>query len=487
MRYDVIVRNGMLIDGSGAPAFAADLAILKDRIAAIGDLAEAAAEREIDAQGLIVAPGFIDVHAHDDAALVEAPEMAPKVTQGVTTVIAGNCGISGAPFDARGNPPGLLRVVFKSDRFVCRTFEGYLQKVTEAAPAVNAAFLTGHTTLRMQVMGADLERPATVGECAAMRDLLTECLEQGSLGLSTGLFYPPARAASTEEVIEVAKPLRDRAGLYVTHMRDEADRIIESLDESLHIGRAVGAPVIISHHKCMGRKNFGRSVETLANLERARRQQSIAWDVYPYTAGSSALLEELVAQSSKTVLTWCDPYPELSGRDLEEAARAFGCPPIEAVARLQPAGALYFMMDEADVTRILRSQEAMIGSDGIPGDQHPHPRLWGTFPRVLGRYVRERNVLTLEDAVHRMTERSARHFGLQDRGRIAVRKYADLCIFDSQTILDRATFEQPAAAAAGIHHVFVNGRLALEKGEPTAIRAGRVLRRQESAFKYAQN
>lgn len=475
--YDVILRNASVLDGTGKPAFRADVAIQGERLARIGSLGLAKATREIDARGLTVAPGFIDVHAHDDAELIARPQMTPKLTQGVTTVIAGNCGISGAPYSHPSSPSGLLRLVFKSDAFMARTFEEYLSKVRAAEPAINSAFLTGHSTLRIQVMGDDLNRTATASEIAQMRELLTDCLEQGSLGLSTGLFYPPARAASTQEVIEIAAPLRAHQGIYVTHMRNEADRVIESLEESLEIGHAAGVPVVISHHKCMGHRNFGRSTETLALLRRARARQPVALDVYPYTAGSSVLHVDLVSMASKTLLTWCDPYPEHTGRDLSEVAAELGCTPIEAVTRLEPAGAVYFFMDEADIVRIMRSPEAMIGSDGMPADQHPHPRLWGTFPRVLGRYVREQNVLPLHEAVHRMTGLAAQRFGLRHRGSIEVGNYADLCVFDPDTILDAATFEQPSRPAVGIHYVFVNGQMALEKGTPTASRAGKVLSR----------
>ena len=475
--YDVILRNASILDGTGRPAFLADVGIRGQRLAEIGSLEFATATRDIDVRGLTVAPGFIDVHAHDDAALIARPDMAPKLTQGVTTVIAGNCGISGAPYYHAGNPSGLLRLVFKSERFMAGTFGEYLSKVREAAPAINAAFLTGHSTLRVQVMGDDLNRVATDSEIAEMRELLTGCLEQGSLGLSTGLFYPPARAASTREVIEIAQPLRAAQGIYVTHMRNEADLVIDSLEESLEIGRAVGVPVVISHHKCMGQKNFGRSTETLALLSRARLHQAVSLDVYPYTAGSSVLNRELVSLASKTVISWCDPHPEYTGRDLSDVAAELGCQPMEAVAALEPAGAIYFFMDEADIVRIMRSPEAMIGSDGMPDDQHPHPRLWGTFPRVLGRYVREQNVLSLSDAVHRMTGLPAQRFGLRDRGVIAAGHYADLCVFDPESILDSATFERPTRPAVGIHYVFVNGQLALEDGIPTAARAGRVLTR----------
>jgi N-acyl-D-amino-acid deacylase len=473
--FDVVFRNGLVVDGTGGPAVAADLAISGGRVAKIGSLQGDTAALDLDVRGLVVSPGFIDVHTHDDAALIVRPQMTAKLTQGVTTVIAGNCGISGAPYDRRGAPAGLLRLIFKSDRCMASTFAEYLQKVRDAAPAINAAFLTGHITLRMQVMGDDLNRCATVSEAGQMRDLLSNCLQQGSLGLSTGLFYPPARAASTREVVQVAGALNAHGGIYTSHIRDEADQVIEGLEEALLIGREADVPTVISHHKCMGRRNFGRSVETLGLLNEARQHQPVAWDVYPYPAASTVLNEELVAQSSKTLVTWCDPHPEFCARYLDDIAQELGCTPMEAVAMLQPAGAVYFLMDEADVTRIICSSEAMIGSDGLPEDLHPHPRLWGTFPRVLGQYVRERGVLTLESAIHRMTGKSAQHFGLRDRGVLAAGKHADICVFDAGTIRDSATFEQPTSPALGIRYVFVNGEMALANGTPLGTRGGMVL------------
>jgi N-acyl-D-amino-acid deacylase len=478
-RFDVVLRNGSVIDGTGGRAFAADVAIAGKRIARVGSLHDAAADFDIDVRGLVVSPGFIDVHTHDDAALVLRPQMTAKVTQGVTTVIGGNCGISGAPYGRGGAPPGLMHLIFKSDRCIASTFAEYAAKVQDAAPAVNAGFLTGHSTLRMQVMGEDLSRSATPSEARQMRGLLSACLQQGSLGLSTGLYYPPARYASTSEVVEVAAALREYGGLYTSHIRDEADKVVESLEEALLIGREAGVPTIVSHHKCMGRRNFGRSVETLALLDEARQHQHLAWDVYPYAAASTLLIEDLVAQSSRTMVTWCDPHPEFCARYLDDIALELGCTPAAAIPKLQPAGAVYFLMDEADVTRIMCSSAAMIGSDGLPEDLHPHPRLWGTFPRVLGQYVRERGVLTLESAIHRMTGRSAHHFGLQDRGLLAAGKYADICVFDAASVRDAATFEQPTRPAVGIHHVFVNGKIALANGVPTDTRAGVVLLRQD--------
>ncbi|HAL37804.1 MAG TPA: D-aminoacylase [Polaromonas sp.] len=480
--YDCIISNGSVIDGSGQPGIVQDVAILGERIVKIGDLKDEKAKIWIDATRQVVAPGFIDVHTHDDAGVIARPSMTEKLSQGVTTVICGNCGISGAPYSYVGDPPGLLRMVFKSDQFIADSLENYLKKVTAAGPAVNAAFLTGHTTLRMNVMGEDdLDRVATDDEIAAMRALLTQSLEQGSIGLSTGLFYPPARAASTREVIEVARPLKYYDGVYTTHMRDEADDVVQSIQEALEIGKAIEAPVIVSHHKCMGQQNFGRSVETLALFKAARKHQKVSLDVYPYTACSTVLNEIMVGQALKTLISWSDPHPEFCASDLDQVAQTLGCSRAEAIERLQPGGAIYFMMDEEDVARIMCSPGAMIGSDGLPEDKHPHPRLWGTFPRVLGRYVRDLKILSLEDAVHRMTGLSASQFGIKNRGLVQVGMYADLTIFNADTIIDMATFEHPTTPAAGISHVIVNGKTAWQNGTQTDYRGGKVLRRRDLA------
>jgi N-acyl-D-amino-acid deacylase len=464
---------------AGRPQFQADVALNGDRITAIVDHGTARAQSEIDVNGLIVAPGFIDVHTHDDAALIAHPEMAPKLTQGVATVIAGNCGISASPYRGVADPVGLMRLVFKSDDFVTPTFDEYARKVSDAAPTVNAAFLTGHTTLRMHAMDGDVNRAATRPEIHKMRALLEHSLMQGSLGLSTGLFYQAARAATTDEVIEVARPLKSYEGVLTTHMRDEADGVMDSVRETLQIGLAIEAPVIISHHKCMGTHNFGRSVETLGLLQEAQTRQAVSLDVYPYTAASTVLTKELVDRSTKTFITWSDPHPEFCARDLDAVVRLLNCSRDEALRRLQPAGAIYFVMDESDLQRILRFPKAMIGSDGLPDDQHPHPRLWGTFPRVLAHYVRDLDVLTLEEAVHRMTGLSARQFGVENRGHVAVGQYADLTVFDPRTVRDTATYELPISPSRVICYVFVNGVLACTNGSLSGCRAGKVLRRKD--------
>ena len=477
--YDCIISNGLVVDGSGRPGFIADVAILDDRIAKIGVLHSSKAKRKIDATGLVVAPGFIDVHTHDDASLILRPEMRAKLSQGVTMVVCGNCGISGAPYSGIGNPPGLLHLVFKSDQFVAESLKEYMQKVTDAEPAINAVFLTGHTTLRMNVMREDLERPAKKMEIVEMRTQLIECLEQGSVGLSTGLFYAPAFAAPTQEVIEIASVLKKYGGVYTTHMRDEADNVVDSINETLEIGRAIDAPVIVSHHKCQGKRNFGKSVETLALIKAASKLQDVAIDVYPYTASSTILDESIVENALSTLITWSDPYPEFCAKYLDDVTKTIGCSRSEAISKLQPAGAVYFSMDEAGVIRIMQYPNAMIGSDGLPEDKHPHPRLWGTFPRVLGRYVRDLKVMSMEEGIHRMTGLSARKFGIKNRGMIETGKYADITIFDPDTVIDTATFERPITPATGIELVMVNGKLAWKNGTNTTNRAGKALRRQD--------
>lgn len=475
--FDKIIRNGLVIDGSGSAGFPADVGIVGELITAVGDLRKWDAKETIDASGLIVAPGFIDVHTHDDASLIIRPEMEAKLSQGVTTVICGNCGISGAPYDLGKEPPGLLRLVFKSEDFVAADFETYISKVRTANPSVNSAFLTGHTTLRMNAMGEDLNRAATLDEIKYMQHQLESALKQGSIGLSTGLFYEPANSAPTAEVTELAKVLVPYGGIYVTHMRDESDFVVKSVKETLHIGAEANVPVVISHHKCQGEQNYGRSVETLKLMSEAREHQSVALDVYPYDASSTVLNEVSVLGAKKTLVTWSDPHPEMSGRDLVDIAEEFGLSRIAAMHKLLPGGAIYFMMDEGDIERIMTSENAMIGSDGLPEDDHPHPRLWGTFPRVLGHYVRDRKVLPLHNAVHRMSGLSANNFKLKSRGLIKKGFFADITIFDEKIVIDRATYEKPKQKSTGIIRVIVNGSSAWLEGECCSTRHGKILTR----------
>jgi N-acyl-D-amino-acid deacylase len=473
--FDLVIENGELIDGTGAARFRADIGIKGDCIAQLGDLSAAPARTRLSAKGCIVAPGFIDVHTHDDRLLLKPPPGAhPKLSQGVTTVVTGNCGISLAPLITEA-PPAPLDLLGR-DGYIYASFSDYLNALEQAAPAMNAACLVGHSTLRAKHM-ATLDRSANKSEARAMACELEAALQAGAIGLSTGVYYPPAQAANAEEIVAVGAPLSDHQGILTMHIRDESDGITAALREALHIGNTLGVATVISHHKLVGTANHGRSVETLALLADAARTQDICFDCYPYSASSTMLLPARVQQSRDVLVTWSEAEPAAAGRSLRELA-AERQQSAEDVARaLQPAGAIYFAMSEADVSRILSHPLALIGSDGLAHDVRPHPRLWGTFPRVLGHYVRERKLLSLETAVQKMTGLSARKFGLARRGTLAVGNFADIVVFDAKTVADRASFANPCEVSAGINAVFVNGQLACEYGETRNSHAGRLLRR----------
>ena len=471
-----------MIDGTGAPRRAADVAVDGDRISALGRLDAMRGVREVDASGLVVSPGFIDAHTHDDRAVLSDPGMACKVSQGVTTVVTGNCGVSLAPLAGR-EPPPPLNLLGGEDWYRFPTFAAYREELEGSPPALNVAMQIGHSALRAKVMDR-LDRPASEGEIERMAELADEGMRAGCIGFSTGLAYPPARAAPTGEVIAIARRVAAHGGMHSTHMRDEEGGVLDSVRETMRIGREAGLPVVISHHKCAGRENWGRTRETLALIAEAQASQAIDLDVYPYVAGSTVLLEEIVARSEKVIVSWSEPFPEATGRLLDDVVREWGCGVAEAVRRLQPAGGIYFMMDEEDLARILAFPGAMIGSDGLPHDVFPHPRLWGTFPRVLGRYARDEGLIGLEDAVHRMTGKPAAVFGLPGRGALRAGAYADLVVFDPDGIADTATFEDPVRPAAGVRAVFVNGREVWAEGAaaPSARPApGRLLRRREGS------
>jgi len=473
-----ILRGGMVIDGTGAPRFRADVAIAGDRIAAVGEVPKSEGAREIDAAGMIVAPGFIDVHTHDDRALLASPEMAPKASQGVTTVITGNCGVSLAPLAPDRPPPPPLDLIGDAADYAYPRFADYFAALDKAPPAVNAACLVGHSTLRVGTMPA-LDRAASGDEIARMGERLEEALDAGAIGLSSGLFYAPAFHAPPAEIEALAARLRPAGALYTTHMRDEAEHVLDSLEESFHVGRAARVPVVISHHKTTGVANFGRTAETLPRIAAAMAGQEIGLDAYPYIASSTVLRTQRIEDALKVLITWSKAAPDQAGRELTEIARDWGVGILEAAERLQPAGAIYWMMDEDDVRRVLAFEHTMIGSDGLPHDIHPHPRLWGTFPRVLGHYCREIGLFDLEEAVRKMTGLPAARFGLKGRGILAAGAYADLTLFDPASVIDRATFAEPTLPAAGIAHVFVNGRPVWSGAKPTGERPGRALRRQQ--------
>jgi N-acyl-D-amino-acid deacylase len=470
---DLVIRDALLIDGRGAPGVRGDLAVKDD---AIGDLPREKGGREISAKGLALAPGFLDTHTHDDRALLSDPLMKCKVSQGVTTVITGNCGISLAPLTITRYPPPPLDIIGREPEQFFASFDGYLSALDRDPPALNAACQVGHTTLRVGAMDR-FDRAATAPEIDSMRRQLETSLEAGAIGMSTGLYYPPAKAAPTDEVIALAKPMRAYGGIHTTHMRDEAAQLVESVNETIAIGKAADIPVVISHHKASGTANHGLVRQSLALIDEARKRQALGLDVYPYVAASTMLDPRRIALASKIIVTWSKSRPEFAGRTLDAIAQELGCDQENAANQLLPAGAIYFMMSEDDVQRVLSYPHTMIGSDGLPHDEHPHPRLWGTFPRVLGHYVRDVKLFPLPEAVRRMTSLPAAQFGLKDRGVLRPGAFADLVLFNPDTIADLATFERPQTPAAGIAEVMVNGRSVWRDGAPTGDRPGRALRR----------
>lgn len=486
MMHDLLIRNARVIDGTGGESNYCDVLINGDQISAVlptGELSKSEAREFLEADGLVLAPGFIDVHTHDDALLLQDVQLGnphPKLSQGVTTVITGNCGVSLAPLQSHEVPPPLD--ILGADAFRFASFEDYLRELEAHQPACNVASLIGHTTLRIKHL-ADISLEATVQQCEAMMRDVQAALDAGAYGLSTGVYYPPARAASMQEMIAVARPLKASQALLTMHLRNEAEGIDDALREAFAVGKAVGCPLVISHHKLLGRSNHGRSMQTLKLIEEAARSMSICMDCYPYDASSTMLQPERVASSSDVLITWSRAQPQTAGLSLMKLAVDRGVDPVELAKQLLPAGAVYFAMDEKDVSRILAHPLTVVGSDGLAHDECPHPRLWGSFPRVLGRYSREQGLFSLETAIHKMTGLSASRYGLNratrlqhPRGQIAVGFNADLVLFDPATVIDCATYDAPTTPSAGIERVYVNGRLAALRGQTLNGKAGRVLR-----------
>jgi N-acyl-D-aspartate/D-glutamate deacylase len=477
---DTLIRNVQIIDGSGGEPQPGSVALAGGRIQKVGELDDYSAPNTIDGTGKVLAPGFIDVHTHDDLYLIRNPEMLPKLSQGVTTVIVGNCGISAAPVQLKGELPDPMNLLGNADAFRYSTFAAYVEAVNAALPAVNVAALVGHTSLRNNHMDR-LDRTAAAKEIEGMQTQLREALDNGALGLSTGLAYMSANSASSEEVMALAEPLSQAGGIYATHLRSESETVLQAMDEAYRIGRHARVPVVISHLKCAGVDNWGRSKDLLRSLDSARGGQEIDCDCYPYAASSSTLDLRQVDERVKIVITWCTPYPEMAGKTLAEIAKAWDVPQIEAARRLQPAGAIYHGISEDDMRTILRHPGTMIGSDGLPNDPLPHPRLWGTFPRVLGYYSREQKLFSLSEGIRKMTGLPAQRFGLTGRGLLREDNVADLVLLNPETVRDAATFADPMRAAEGIEAVWVNGILSYQNRAATGKRAGRFLPRQLAA------
>jgi len=432
------------------------------------------------------------VHTHDDFAALVHPDMAFKLAGGVTTCVVGNCGFGAAPHAAAA---AMAKTLFP--KIVLPEWDGYagyMRRLEVQPPGVNIGVLVGHGTARLAAMRNEARAPSAA-EMQAMKATVAEGLEAGALGLSSGLVYDPGRFAATEELVELCALMRGTGALYATHMRDESTGLLDSVREAIDIGRRAGVPVQISHHKASGRSAWGSVRESLKLIEAAQAGGlSVHADQYPYTAGSTILsavyregrLRGAIGDmtGADVVIAATESHPQWEGRSLEQLGAEMGCSAEQAAERVLAADrgvtAILHAMSEDDVRTVMRHPSTMIGSDGIPTlEGKPHPRLYGTFARVLGRYAREQGLFPMQEAVYRMTGFAAAKFGLRDRGLVRAGAFADLVLFDPAKIIDTGTFEDPKRAPEGIRAVFVNGALAIEAGRPTGLRTGRVLRRSQ--------
>ncbi len=462
----IILKNGAIIDGTNRAEYFADVQIIGDVIAQIAqEITPEPDDIIIDCTGKKIAPGFIDVHTHDDEAIFNHQLMHPKITQGITSVIVGNCGISIVPLDYKIHDAPFN--LFSGEYFKFRQLSDYRQAISEQKPLVNVGALIGHTALRFKYM-RDPMQIASDAEIKNMANELENLMQQGALGLSSGVYYHPARSTTIPEIQALSAVLARHGGVYTTHIRDERDNIIDSMDEaSIAAGGANHAPVplILSHHKCAGKANHGRSNETLNHILKLNQNQPVAFDAYPYEAGSTILHEDFIVGTEKILISFCDAYPEMVGKYLDDIAKIWGISRHDACLRLKPAGAIYFQMRADDVARIIAHPLGMIGSDGLPHDKNPHPRLYGTFPRVIGKYCRDEHHLDLPLAIHKMTGLSAKNFQLTKRGQLINGNFADIVIFDYENINDCADFQNSRQLSVGIEWVIVNGEIAVRPNQ----------------------
>lgn len=525
---DILIKNGLVVDGTGKGAFRADVGIAAGRIAVVAERFEQEANRTMDAQGLHLAPGFIDPHTHSDLTLLVNPRAESKIHQGVTTEVIGNCGSSPAPLLGAAVEEARAEAKVLGLDVTWATVNEYLERLCQPGTAVNVVPLAGHNTVRGAILGFDDVQP-TPEQQAQMERLVAEAMEQGARGLSSGLFYPPGFYARTEEVIGLARVAARYGGIYATHVRSETNRLLEAVAEAIKIGKHAEIQVEISHVKLEGYRNWKGVDQLLAMLEEGdSRGVRVGCDQYPYTAGASWLAYILpywaqaggtkaVAERLHTpevragvrkdweenraewedrggmhgwadlLITDCAPRPEVQGKNIAEIAADGGKDPLEAVFDLIVVSGgqvecVCFGQLEDNVRVLMRHPLVVVGSDGDAlapyGDlarSKPHPRSYGTFPRVLGHYVREEKVLSLEEAVKKMTSVTAERFGLTDRGVIREGAWADLVLFDAQTVADRATYTDPHQYPVGISYVMVNGVVVIEQGEHTGALPGQVL------------
>lgn len=528
---DILIRNGRIVDGTGSPWFRGDVGIKEGRIVLVRPSASAeplSAAQVIDADGLCVAPGFIDIHTHSEMGVLAKPEAREKILQGVTTEILGNCGMSASPVLPANRE--LLRsyvtpvLGHPEVDWNWETLDDYYNLVEGQGVAVNVGTFIGLGTIRCAVMGFE-ERPPSDAEMSAMKQLLARAMEDGALGVSTGLVYAPGSYADQREITELSRVAGAYGGIYTTHMRDQGDRFLESIAESMEVGRQAGMPVVIAHHKVVGKANWGKVTRSLAMIDEARAAgHDVSSDVYPYLAGASTMVAILPAwvleggmakmldrlrdpatrqrikedwahgadwDNRVRVLGWenllisytsTTANEHYAGLSLQEAARRAGKDPADFTMDLLleeggVVGYLNIYGTEEDVRTVMRHPGTVIGSDGLHTGKKPHPRLTGTFPRILGRYVREDRVLGLEEAVRKMTFQTARRLGLRGIGLLAEGFRADVTLFNPNTVIDRSTFEDPWLTPVGIEYVIVGGQVVAEQGRHTGDLPGIALRR----------
>ncbi len=524
--FDTIIKNGHIADGSGNPWFTADIGIVNGKIAKIGSLAAEQASEVIDAGGQMVAPGFIDIHCHSDAVIFAEPREKGKILQGVTTEVIGNCGSSAAPTFAPTLPllKEYLDPLFGNIplQWNWSTIGEFLARIEERQPISNVATLVGHGTIRVAAMAFDNREP-TAAELRKMKDLVAQALDEGAFGLSSGLIYPPGLFSQTPEMVELCKVVAEKQGIYATHMRGEADTLIESTQEAIAVAAESGVPLEISHHKAAGRSNWGKCRQTLQMIEEARdKGMDITCDVYPYVAAStslgtvlppwmqeggiSQLLKRLESPENQSrlkqefvqgisgwenyaasagwngiMIAYCQNNKSNEGKTIQQIADATHREPEEVLFKIlleEQANVLMnvFSVDEADVQYIIKHPAVMVGSDAIPSPGKPHPRFFGTFPRVLSKYVRQDKIIGLMEGIRKITSMPAQKLGLRDRGMLREGMWADIVVFDPETIEDKATFADPQQYPVGIEYVLVNGKVAVQKGQYTGALSGRVLR-----------
>jgi N-acyl-D-amino-acid deacylase len=523
---DLVFEGASICDGTGSPLFVTDLAIKDDRIARIADCSELESIARLDCRGLIVAPGFIDMHGHSDETLLVLPSADSKIRQGITTEVGGNCGTSPAPLAGMGlrERQDDLRRHYNLEP-AWTDFHGFFSELERAQPSLNFCCLAGLGTIRSALDAIAPEPLESEGRTRAQR-LVREACEQGAIGVSSGLIYSPGNAADTEELIALASAATAGGSpLYATHLRSEGDMLLEAVDEALEVGRHAQCAVQLSHHKASRRRNWGKVHDSLARAEQARTLGlDVVLDQYPYTASSTSLevilpndvrvgsRDEVASRladrryaalvAARVELDYGGRWHEVfvsavsslknrkyEGMSIAEVASAMGCTPVAAALRLLTdekldVAAIYFTMCEDDVKTVLSYQYTAIGTDasvrantGPTSSGKPHPRAFGTFPRIFKRYVRERPVLSLPEAVRRATSLAAQRLGLRQRGLLATEYFADLVVFDPKRIADTATYVDPHRYPDGIAHVMVNGKLVVRDGTVTGIRTGRVLRR----------